>query len=481
MRTGRRIEKGQHQPKRGQSRDWRTRQDPLAQVWDSELVPLLQRQPQLMPITLLDYLQEKYPEQYDSKVYRTLARRVRDWKATNGLPKEVMFEQSHAPGAMGLSDFTHFKEMTITLKGQPFDHLLYHYRLVYSGWQYVQVIKGGESFVALNEGLQNALWRCGGSPKTHRTDSLSAAYRNEKKLSGQDLTDNYQQLCQYYQMEPTRNNRGRSHENGAIESPHGHFKRRLHQALLMRGSGDFTTVEEYQQLIEQVVERLNARDSQKVAQEKQALQPLPAHRLADYQIESVRVTCHSTITVRRVLYTVPSQLIGHRLNVHIYHDRLLVFLGSQFVLELPRLAASIRQGNCRSRCVNYHHVIDSLRRKPNAFLQSRWRDDLLPNDNYRRIWEQLQQQFTPQAASRLMVESLYLAAKLDKETAIEQWLSQQLQGKTLTLSGLQQRFAAPPGQRWETSVIEQHSLSSYDQLLHYDLCRARPRDITDSA
>ena len=135
------------------------------------------------------------------------------------------------------------KQVTITIGGQPFNHLLYHYRLAYSGWQYVQVVQGGESFVALAQGLQNALSRCGGCPKLHRTDSLSAAYRNLEKATAFDLTERYQQLCSHYQMRPTRNNPGRSHENGSIESPHGHFKRRLHQALLLRGSSDFDSVE----------------------------------------------------------------------------------------------------------------------------------------------------------------------------------------------------------------------------------------------
>jgi hypothetical protein len=124
---------------------------------------------------------------------------------------------------MRLSDFTHFKQATITIGGQPFDHLLYHYRLAYSGWQYVQIVQGGESFVALAQGLQQALVRCGGSPKYHRTDSLSAAYRNRKHQAQEDLTQRYEELCSHYRMQPTRNNRGQSHENGSIESPHGHF------------------------------------------------------------------------------------------------------------------------------------------------------------------------------------------------------------------------------------------------------------------
>lgn len=210
MRTGRRIEKGEHQPNKGKARPWRTRQDPLAQVWESELVPLLEKNPQLRPTTLWEYLQDKYPNQYQQCHLRTLQRRVSQWKATFGPPKEVMFEQTHQPGEMGLSDFTHLKQVTITIAGKSFEHLLYHYRLAYSGWQYVQVIQGGESFVALSQGLQNAMTRSGGSPKLHRTDSLSAAYQNQNQATQLDLTQRYEELCSHYEMQPTRNNRGGS-------------------------------------------------------------------------------------------------------------------------------------------------------------------------------------------------------------------------------------------------------------------------------
>ncbi len=178
-------------------------------------------------------------------------------------------------------------------------------------------------------------------------------------------------------MRPTRNNRGKSHENGAIESSHGHFKRRLHQALLLRGSTDFETVSSYQQFIDQVVASLNQRSSDKFIIEQAHLQKLPAYPVADYEIISVRVTCHSTITVRCILYTVPSQLIGQRLTIHLDHDQLIGFLGSQQVIELTRIYAPKNSSSRRARCVNYRHVIDSLRKKPGAFLQYRWRDELL--------------------------------------------------------------------------------------------------------
>ena len=142
-------------------------------------------------------------------------------------------------------------------------------------------------------------------------------------------------------------------------------------------------------------------------------------------------------------------------------------MGHQLVIELPRIYASKDSSKRRARCVNYRHVIDSLRVKPRAFLQCRWQQDLLPDDNYRQIWRLLQQEFVPDEACRLMVESLYIAAKQDKETAVAQWLTRELSQQTLTLSQLQTRFC-PSLSEINEPLIEQHSLSNYDQLLTYD-------------
>jgi hypothetical protein len=125
------------------------------------------------------------------------------------------------------------------LAGVPLGHRRYHFRLAFSGWAYVSVVLGGESFVALAEGLQNALWALGGAPLEHRSDSLSAAFRNLERDAATDLTERYEALCAHYGMTPTRNNRGVAPENGAIEGPHAHLKRSLQQALLLRGSSDF--------------------------------------------------------------------------------------------------------------------------------------------------------------------------------------------------------------------------------------------------
>jgi len=175
-RSGQRIDAGVHSVERGRPRDWRTRSDPLDGVWESELEPMLRREPRLQPTTLYEYLQEQYPGQYP-QVLRTLQRRVSEWKRHHGESPEVMFELRHEPGLMGFSDFTELKGVTITINGEPYPHLIYHYRLAYSGWQYAQIIEGGESFVALSEGLQNAFEACGGVPRQQSFAPLARTHR----------------------------------------------------------------------------------------------------------------------------------------------------------------------------------------------------------------------------------------------------------------------------------------------------------------
>ena len=465
-RSGRRIEKGESPSPKPVNRTWRTRQDPLAGVWDSELEPMLFREPRLEATTLYEYLQEEYPGQYQN-VRRTVQRRVASWKAQHGLPKEVMFELCHPPGGIGQSDFTELKKVKVTIAGEPFEHLLYHYRLVYSGWQYVEIIQGGESFVGLSQGLQNALSTCGGVPKEHRTDSLSAAYKNLKGKQRKPLTQFYENLCAHYQMAPSRNNTGVAHENGSVESSHGYFKRRLRQALYLRGSFDFDSVDDYQSFLESVISKLNQRCHDKFEEELFHLQSLPQHRFADYEELRVKVSCHSTITVRCILYTVPSRLIGQPLNIRLYHDRLVGYVGTEPVVELPRVRVSKGAKTRRARCINYRHVIGGLRKKPRAFLYCTWQQELLPDESWRQLWHQLAAQHDPDSSARLMVEALYIAATQENEAAVEAYLKDQLERASLTLANLQRHFQLLSDMNAPTLDIPQHSLDSYYSILQF--------------
>jgi hypothetical protein len=460
-RSGRRIEKGQHRtgPK---TRSGRTREDPLVAVWEKELEPMLRKEPRLTPTTIYEYLVQKYPDQYQNSL-RTLQRRVQQWKAINGQPKEVMFPIRHLPGVMGLSDFTKLKKMVVTINGQAFEHLLYHYRLAYSGWQYVQIVQGGESFISLSQGLQNALQACGGVPHQHRSDSLSAAYNNSGSRNRKQLTKFYEELCTHYHLQPTRNNLGVAHENGSIEASHGYFKNRLTQAMLLAGRSDFSSVAAYQNFIQEVIDTLNSKCSTRFQEEQNYLQSLPKYRYPDYEVVTVRVSINSTILVRCILYSVPSQLIGTSLTIHLYQDCLVVYLGIESVVTLTRLRSPSSQHR-RARCIDYRHLVVSLRRKPRAFLHCQWQQDILPDERWRSLWQKLREQCEADTAARLVVEALYIAAIQNLQDSVADYLEQQLALGALTLAGLQQQFL-PPSLLHPPLVTQQHSLANYDQFL----------------
>ena len=258
------------------------RPDPLADIWDSEIVPLLERTPDLRPITIFEEMIRRHPERDLGSARRTLERRVRLWKARFGPQQEVIFRQEHPPGRQGMSDFFDANSLAVTIAGEPLAHRIYHFTLVYSGWEHAEVVLGGESFTALASGLQNALWSLGGTPREHRTDSLSAAFANLDKAACDDLRERYDALCRHYGMEPSRNNRGLAHENGAIESRHGHLKTRLGQALLLRASTDFEDLDAYRRFAAQVVARHNANHRDALHCEADHLQSLPRQRSCDY-------------------------------------------------------------------------------------------------------------------------------------------------------------------------------------------------------
>ena len=462
-RSGRRVEKGEILPGRKPKRYWRTRIDPFVDVWESEILPKLTNNPKLTPQTLFENLQNDHPGEYQDSKLRTFQRRVSKWKVLYGPDKEVMFRQEQIIGRMGLSDFTKLKRVTITIQHQPFTHLIYHFRLAFSGWCSVKVVHGGESYTALAEGLQDALRRLGGAPLEHRSDSLSAAYRNLDKEAADDVTKRYKQFCRHYGMEPTRNNRGKGHENGAVESPHGHLKNRIRQALLLRDSCDFDSVGSYEEFLAEIVSNINMRKQDKIEEERQHLQPLPLQRTADYTEKVVAVSTSSTIQIKRVLYTVPSRLIGEKLRVHIYDNRLEVYLGSTHTATLARAFAS--DNNHRARQVNYRHVITSLVKKPQAFRYSHLRDDLLPNETYASVWAWLDREMEARKACNTMVGILAIAHQADCEQQLGDHLQAMMSGQRLpVLNDLQLKFN-PNKQIVPDIKVKQSSVTGYNVLL----------------
>lgn len=460
--TAYRIENDPRPPSQKKVPRERRRADPLGDIFDAEVVPMLQAAPGIRAIAVFEEMMRRHPE-LGSGIRRTLERRIRLWRAVHGEEQEVIFRQVHEPGRVGLSDFTDMGRLGITIAGQPLNHRLYHFRLAYSGFEHAHVVLGGESFVALAEGMQNALWSLGGAPREHRSDSLSAAFRNLDKDAQADLTQRYEELCGHYGMTPTRNTPGMAHENGSIEGPHGHLKRAINDALLMRGASDFDDLPAYRRFVDEIISRVNVRNSKRIDIERAELQELPVRRTSDYQEVTVRVTSSGGFTLRKVFYTVPSRLIGHRLRVRLFDDRLDVFIGGTLLVTLPRGRAS-RSGK-HDQVVNYRHVIHSLRRKPMALLNLVYRDQLFPREAYRRTFDTLMERLPERQACRIMVDLLAMAHERGCESELADQLTASLQARRLPdMAALRERFAPDPS-RLPNVVVSLPPLNAYEALL----------------
>jgi transposase InsO family protein len=450
LRTAYRIENDPRLPSQTPRPRGRRRPDPLIAIFDAEIVPLLEASPGLRPIAIFEEMQRRHPE-LPERVRRTMERRIRQWRALNGKDRDVIFRQVQEPGRMGLSDFTEMSDLAVRVAGVDLDHRLYHFRLACSGFEHVHVILGGESYVALAEGLQNALWALGGAPLEHRSDSLSAAFRNLDREAREDLTSRYDTLCTHYGMEPTRNNCGVAHENGAIESPHGHLKNSIRDALLMRGTIDFDDLTAYRSFLDEIVGRKNARNRQRIDAERAVLQPLPDNRTADYEHELVYVSTSGGFVLRKVFYTVPSRLIRHRPRAHLYDDRVELFVGGTRVLTLVRGRPG-RDGK-HGHVIDYRHVIHALRRKPMALLNLVYRDQLWPRDAYRHMFDHLCERLSERAACKLMVELLSIAHERSCEAQLAALLTEDLAAERVPeLKMLRERFAPNLANLPEVSV-----------------------------
>lgn len=463
--TAYRIEHDPRPPSQKKAPRERRRPDPLAGIFDAEVIPLLEAAPGVRPVAVLEEMMRRHP-QLPRGIRRTLERRIRGWRALHGQERDVIFRQVHEPGRMGLSDFTETQALGITLAGVALDHRLYHFRLACSGFEHAHVILGGESYVALAEGLQNALWALGGAPREHRSDSLSAAFRNLAPDAHEDLTRRYEALCAHYGMQPTRNNRGVARENGSIESAHGHLKDALRDALLLRGSADFADLLAYRGFVDEIVSRHNARNARRIEAERAVLQPLPTARTCDYEETYVRVTSACGFTLRKVFYTVPSRLIGHRLRVRLYDDRLDLFLGGTALMTLARGRSG---GNGRhGHVVDYRHVMHALRRKPMALLNLVYRDQLFPRAAYRLMFERLCEALPPRAACKTMVELLSLAHERACEAQLAELLEQHLAERRLPdLDALRARFM-PEAAELPQVQVQLGSLRDYEALFQPD-------------
>jgi hypothetical protein len=381
-------------------RAWRTRADPFDEAWE-EIRRQLQANPGLEAKTLFEALQRHEPGKFGDGQLRTLQRRIKIWRATEGPGREVFFTQEHVPGRLGQSDFTYMNELEITIARQTFPHMLYHFVLTYSNWEDVTLCYS-ESFESLSEGLQNAMWELGGVPLAHQTDRLSTAVNNN--CDEKEFQSRYQSLMRHYRLEPRKIQAGKANENGDIEQRHHRLKRAVDQAMLLRDSRDFASISEYKEFLRALMAQLNAGRRERLRVEMQYLRTLPESRLESVKRQSARVDSGSLIFVDRNTYSVNSRLIGERVEARLSADTVEIWYGGQKVEEMPRL-----RGRTKHR-IDYRHIIDWLVRKPGAFENYRYREALFPTSRFRMAWDALREH-APLRAQKHYLEILQVAAQ----------------------------------------------------------------------
>ena len=457
VKTARKYAKARKLPAELQrEHTWRSQPDAFAEVWD-EVKAKLAVNAGLQGKTLFEDLQRRYPGRFADGQLRTLQRRVKHWRATEGPPKEVFFEQVYTPGERAQSDFTYMKSLGVTIHGEPFNHLIYHFVLPCSNWE-TGTICYSESFEALSDGLQNALWELGGVPRMHQTDRLTTAVN--KDTNREIFTRRYQALLDHYGIEPLRTQAAAPHENGDVEQRHHRFKEALDQQLMLRGSRDFEGLDAYRVFLRQLFDQLNAGRKERFTEERAALRPLPPRRIDSCRPPiDVKVTRFSTIRVLGNAYSVDSRLRDERVKVKVFVEHIEVWYAQRRIHTIPRL-----RGKQKHR-IDYRHIIDWLVRKPGAFAHYRYRDDLFPTHRFRVAYDAFRSN-APLRADRDYLRLLHLAARENEaavDDALRYLINQELPITPETVGEVVRSATTLPSPR--EVAIDHVDLRTYDALL----------------
>ena len=440
-------------------RTWRTREDPFADVWQSEVVPQLvaDTDGRLQVLTLFKVLCRRHPGRFQAGQLRTLQRRVRDWRVQYGPDREVYFEQVAVPGREAAFDFTDASDLGVTIRSVPFPHLLFEWVLSYSKWTYVGLALS-ETFEALVSGLQGAVWMLGAVPAVLRHDNLSAATHELKRSGGRQLTTRFQQVMDHYGLRSSRIQPGKPHENGVAEQAHFRTKTAIEQALLLRGDREFADESAYLRFVRAVLdEERNRPAAARLAEERLYLQPLPTARIPEYTTFQCRVRKWSTIRIGSRIYSVPSRLIGHTVEARQHPSTVEVLYGGRVLCTMPRL-----RGAADHR-IDDRHIIGSLVRKPGAFARYRFREELFPSLTFRAAYDALGRTHGERADVEY-VRLLHLAATTS-ERQVEATLRARLDaGDTCAYASVQAEVR-PPVPTVPVVHIPRPDLAQYDALL----------------
>lgn len=457
VKTARRYVKAGKSPQEMRpAHTWRTREDPVKAIWP-QAERMLQDAPELEAKMLFEHLLAKRPGAADAGALRTFQRRVTEWRQRHGPPKEVCFAQVREPGVSLQFDWTHAKELGITITGQPYPHQLAHAVLPYSNWEWAIPCQT-ESVLSLKLGVQEAFWRLGGLTRQLQTDQSSTATHQLKRGNrARGFNEEYLALCTHLGVEPRTIAVKCPNQNGDVESAQGHLKRRLKQHLLLRGSRDFATVEEYAAFVAKVCTGVNALRAAKIAEEMPHLRPLPATRFPEAHEETVRVSRYSTARVKHTPYSVPSRLIGAMVDARLTESHVSFHHCGELVARYPR-------SQCQQPRIDYRHVIDSLVRKPGAFERYVYREELYPQPIFRQAYDRLRAADEGKASGRYL-RLLQLAAQFAEDAVAAAIGTRLREGEPPLPEAIEATLREPTSRAACEIAAFTPDLSAYDRLI----------------
>jgi len=289
---------------------------------------------------------------------------------------------------------------------------------------------------------------------------LSAAVNNSNDQK--EFTQRYKQILDHYKIRGQKTQANSPHENGDIEQRHYRYKNAIDQALMLRGSRNFESRKEYENFLKNSFTQLNSNRTDRLEEEMKALKTLPSRRIEDYrEFNSITVGSGSTIRVNKNTYSTHSRLIREKIRVHLHAEYLNIYYGQRFIDKIPRLMGEDKH------YVQYRHVIDSLIRKPGAFENYKYKNDMFPTSHFRIAYDMLKEQY-PAKANKKYLRILYLAAKENEDHVNNALMIMIDSGREIDVDEIEKFVKSSSKYDTPYSVtIPPVDLESWDELLEF--------------
>ena len=461
------IKEGYPESSEGEDRQWRTRKDPFEEIWidvESRLKGLKTMGVSRIRATdLFDEYLERYPSILTEGMLRSFQRRVGEWKRKNETAKtpEAYFEQIHKPGHFLEMDWFYSKTLEVNIRGEHWKHLICHSVLTYSNWEWAEPCES-ESFASLKTTLQWTLFELGHLPLVFKTDNSSTAThqlgggkaKNQKRPTNKRLLE----VLDYYGMRHQSIEIGKANQNGDIESANGHLREYLIGRLALRGSKEFESKEKYRDWLQEQLMRINRSREGKLELEKKHMRKLVQKRLPDYERVSCIVNKYGLVRIGKGSYSVPREWRHKKdLEGRIHESKIEIWSADKC---LASFSSTANESGAR---IDYRHLLPDLIKKAGAFANYRYREEFIPGDAWRYLYDQLLEKKTEKQASKEYLSILELTL-VQSKSAVEKTLYRLFEKKEISLELVKKEMGLLNQPEDHPNNVAEPDLDAYDNL-----------------